>query len=457
MTDDLELTRRYEPMLVFSKDGDEGPKSESFFPLAAKDYVQECRLRRRKKGWEHPPSGKTLLEYLGKVLKSKKCYLAYAAGDLPEGDPGLRLLDQGFELARVGDTVMPRLLISRETADVLEESLSECGPEWRVERQPFGALLTPDMLGGGVDALASLFGLKEFRSRWEEAGWEPPDSEGIEWFDQLEDPSATAALEAILGVSSAPDVLGDGLDVLASLFDVDRTASQMEWVTLSGPTVRSDPILGKALEKYERCRDKEPVYHYHVWKDREKGWWALQYWFLYAFNDWETHGGHNNHEGDWEMVCVFLDAEKKPQWVASSVHILKPKRGKSKAKWGDLLKVEETHPVVYVGCGSHANYLERRPNEEKGPYKYWLGRTYYDYAAGNDVSIGPVESDADKHWGEPIWLDEEPWHAFEGNWGALLKSWLGLVLPGTGGPTGPVQKDKKWNHPDRWARIKCRT
>jgi len=153
------------------------------------------------------------------------------------------------------------------------------------------------------------------------------------------------------------------------------------------------------------------------------------------------------------MVCVFLDETEAPRWVASSVHILRPK----KARWTDLLKAEgaiwqETHPVIYVGCGSHANYLQRRPNGERGPYKYWLGCTYYDYAAGNDVSIGPARSGMDRHWGEPIWLDWEPRNTgFRGNWGALLKSWLGLMLPGTGGPTGPAQKDRKWNRPDTWA------
>jgi len=248
MTDTVELIKKYEPVLVFSRDRDDS--SERFFPLAAGDFVRECRLRRQgglfKEGeWLDPPSDGSLLRYLGEVEKSKECYLVYAA----DSDELLKLRDQGFELARVGDTVMPRLLTSREGADLLEQGLSESQPEWEMERQPLGAWLPPEELGGGEDALATLFGLQELRWRREEVDLESPDSEGIEWTGELEDPSVTAALEAVLAASPVPDQIGGGEDALASLFGVDTMAAQMEWVTLSRPPFDWDTILEKAMGK----------------------------------------------------------------------------------------------------------------------------------------------------------------------------------------------------------------
>ena len=432
MTDTLELVRKHEPVLLFSKDG-EG-NSENFFPLAASHYVHECGLRRRKQGWEHPP-GQTLLRHLGEVAESQRCYLAYAAGDVGDGDV-LMLMDQGLELSRLpgadprpgrgetptGSIVAPRLLVSRAEADDLEERLSAWGG---VQRQPLDTLLTPRLDPG------------ESRSARRQV------EEGMEWLDELEDPAAAAALKAGLGLSPAFDASRGVPDAPAAALAADM--AQMEWVTARGFATLPDSIVGRAREKVAPYQAQYlPVYHYHVCEDR--GYRVLQYWFLYAFNDWAAHGGHNDHEGDWEVVCVYLDGENDPQWVAASRHVLKPQ----KAQWETLRAVDgaiwqDTHPVIYVGCGSHASYLERKA------YRYWLLHSTYDHAEGNDVSIGPG---ADRPWGDPIRLDDKPWNArFAGNWGALLKRWLGLPLPGTTGPTGPAQKGKKWTNPARWAGL----
>ena len=40
---------------------------------------------------------------------------------------------------------------------------------------------------------------------------------------------------------------------------------------------------------------------------RDRGFIVLQYWFLYAMNDWRsTFAGVNDHEADWEQVTLFL-------------------------------------------------------------------------------------------------------------------------------------------------------
>jgi hypothetical protein len=42
-----------------------------------------------------------------------------------------------------------------------------------------------------------------------------------------------------------------------------------------------------------------------------RGYVVIQYWFFYAYNDWGTsHGGVNDHEGDWEAVFVFRQASQ---------------------------------------------------------------------------------------------------------------------------------------------------
>ena len=85
---------------------------------------------------------------------------------------------------------------------------------------------------------------------------------------------------------------------------------------------------------------------------------VLQYWLFYYHNPlllpptpvgvfWQSH------EGDWEVVNVVLDAEGEPVEAAYSQHCLGQRRS-----WDDVELVDGTHPVAYVGLGSHANFFE---------------------------------------------------------------------------------------------------
>jgi hypothetical protein len=85
---------------------------------------------------------------------------------------------------------------------------------------------------------------------------------------------------------------------------------------------------------------------------RRDGYIALQYWYLYFYND-----AANKHEGDWEMVTVLLkemgdDAEPVPAMVGYSGH----ESGARRAWQGISRKGER--PLVYVARGSHAAYLQ---------------------------------------------------------------------------------------------------
>jgi hypothetical protein len=84
---------------------------------------------------------------------------------------------------------------------------------------------------------------------------------------------------------------------------------------------------------------------------------VLQYWYFY-YHDvysyfyppadvlWQAH------EGDWEVVNVVLTADEQPVAVGYSQHCLGQRRA-----WADTPRVDDTHPLVYVAVGSHANYF----------------------------------------------------------------------------------------------------
>jgi hypothetical protein len=163
---------------------------------------------------------------------------------------------------------------------------------------------------------------------------------------------------------------------------------------------------------------------------------ALQYWFFYAFNDF-----NNLHEGDWEMIQLIFDARdaqealaEDPVEVGYSSH-----EGAERADWGDdkLELVSRTHPVVYPAAGSHAN---------KFTEALYVGSSA-EAGVGCDDTRGPhvelrpsvltIPSDADAA------RSEFPWIAFEGRWGELQKAFFN-------GPTGPNLK-RQWTEPIAWS------
>jgi hypothetical protein len=72
---------------------------------------------------------------------------------------------------------------------------------------------------------------------------------------------------------------------------------------------------------------------------------AIQYWFLYLYNDWA-----NRHEADWEHI-VLLFKEGVVQYALYAKH-----NGVKDYCWSRVERVQ-THPVVYVARGSHASYI----------------------------------------------------------------------------------------------------
>jgi hypothetical protein len=89
-----------------------------------------------------------------------------------------------------------------------------------------------------------------------------------------------------------------------------------------------------------------PSVYWHVKHYPATGETALQYWFLYLFNDFL-----DQHESDWEEITVHLDQKSNAVGIFYSTHAL----GHLKTAAHGLHPRER--PLVYVAYGSHANYF----------------------------------------------------------------------------------------------------
>lgn len=201
-------------------------------------------------------------------------------------------------------------------------------------------------------------------------------------------------------------------------------------------------VFERALENYGGIDKNPPTYYYRV--TEEGGYTIIQYWFFYAYNDFAiSHGGVNDHEGDWECVHVFVK-DGRPMWTTYSSHL---GHGKELGHpWApQSMELEGEHPVVYVGIGSHASY---HTPEAHAPDKA--------YVPGGVV----VGGSGGLHWAEPQTLDK-PWFTdFKGRWGAYQwaspgDQWVSQV---GGAPTGPkFDRDgsvrTKWGAPLKYAGL----
>jgi hypothetical protein len=152
------------------------------------------------------------------------------------------------------------------------------------------------------------------------------------------------------------------LSVRTMKFIFDHIIPQAPGVVMDMFSRATETIARKSFHIYMEILEKEPqpVYYGRAtrWQDVEgNNWKSLQYHFFYAFNDWRlAANGINHHEGDWEMVAVYLKNEE-PYSVLLSQH-----GSGAMELWQDVRKVKgqdgnaTTHPLIYTALGSHANY-----------------------------------------------------------------------------------------------------
>ena len=199
--------------------------------------------------------------------------------------------------------------------------------------------------------------------------------------------------------------------------------------------------------------EKKPAYYAHVVHNDEKNCIAIQYWFFYAMSSWGAYElGGNIHEGDWEMITVFLQSTNyRPVYVAYSQHIDIPfiHDDYDKLIWDELyykfdeaILEDNTHPVVYVARGSHANYYSA------GDFDQLIGLDRTS-KKGRRIGLGEwqrciINGDSYPDWG---WFFD-----YKGKWGTNK---FADLLDGSSGPDGPAAKENndKYYHPSNWAEI----
>jgi hypothetical protein len=176
----------------------------------------------------------------------------------------------------------------------------------------------------------------------------------------------------------------------------------------------------------------------------------LQYWFFY-YDDVYSYAYPPSdfiwqaHEGDWEDVNVVLSSDEQPLYVGYSQHCLGQRRA-----WSDTGRFGETHPIVHVALGSHANYFDpgTHPiNTKCVPSQaiailHGLGLPLpVDYTFAGGPVAGPPESGGTVMPIEQIGDDVPGWAQFPGFWGELqyfhAPAPIGTVAFGSS-PVGPA-------------------
>jgi hypothetical protein len=145
-------------------------------------------------------------------------------------------------------------------------------------------------------------------------------------------------------------------------FIFDNIIPELPGVVLDMISNATESVAWKSFLQYAEMPEEErqPVYYGRVVYELDENgnhWTILQYHFFYAFNDWRLGAnGINHHEGDWEMAAVYLK-NREPYALLLSQH------GSGAIElWKNVRCVKDengsrtTHPIIYAGLGSHANY-----------------------------------------------------------------------------------------------------
>lgn len=222
---------------------------------------------------------------------------------------------------------------------------------------------------------------------------------------------------------------------------------------------------------------------YHGRVVRTGGYTVLQYWLFSVFNDWRsTFAGVNDHEADWELVCVYLADPHHadgpvPRWVAASSH--DHAGDELRRRWDDpLLCLDGDHPVVYAGAGSHSmafvpdDYrvsitlpVLRRvldvvarawrilaPWSRRRPSAAAFALPFLDYLRGDGPAVGPGRAVG---WEVVVIDDTTPWvRDYQGLWGLDTLD----VFGGERAPAGPRYERggavrRSWADPLGWAGL----
>ena len=189
---------------------------------------------------------------------------------------------------------------------------------------------------------------------------------------------------------------------------------------------------GNYRAMYVKLRQK-PGYKNRMYgraKEDSKGLLWLQYWFYYFYNDYNLAGGIGLHEGDWEMVQLRMDSDRKrPDLAVYAQHV-----HAEQASWEEVEKLPGSPDtaVVYVARGSHASYFKAGAHETEA---------WFDIADG--------KRKAPKLELEIIGDDPPGWILWPGRWGDTRARVPKIDQPSPRGPAAHTQWDRPETLRDR--------
>lgn len=343
---DLELLEKYEPVLRFAK-------SERFFPMAVDPYLEKCLI------FPSGPQGaleslshfnEPLITRIG-TLKSEQHYLRFVNKPLNDADAwvwwgvvsAISIAGAWFVTGMAGvETAITFSLIAALIIFMLAS--------------PIRLRIIPALL-------ASLFFIVlEVAPIWFFLHPSQYISVQVEYLILL--PIYLAGLFY--------------LSVRTMKFILERVIPESPGVIMDMLSQATEKIARESYFQYAEIlkKEPEPLYYGRVLyetDEQKNNWTILQYHFFYAFNDWRlAANGMNHHEGDWELVAVYLQNDL-PYAVLFSQH-----GAGNIEKWETVIKAVDkqgnatTHPIVYVALGSHANYS--KPEVIRSPSMYKPGR-----------------------------------------------------------------------------------
>ena len=325
MMQDSELLKKYEPVLRFSK-------SERFFPMAVEPYLERCYLLP-----SGPQGAVEELLHLNEPVSSR-------IGKLHSGEYFLRFVNEP-------------LIDSDVWIWWGALSVITAGAGWFLK----------GWLGVEIVAILSLIAAfiifmqaSPIRLRIIPAAFATLIFIALEvtpiWFFLTPHSFISIQVEYLILLPLYLIVLFY-LFVRTMKFIFDHIVSELPGLALDMISNSTETVARKSYFQYSEMTEDErqPVYYGRV--VRESNWTILQYHFFYAFNDWRlAANGINHHEGDWEMAAVYLK-DDEPYALLTSQH-----GSGAMELWKDVCLVkdkngnETTHPLIYAGLGSHANY-----------------------------------------------------------------------------------------------------
>lgn len=194
---------------------------------------------------------------------------------------------------------------------------------------------------------------------------------------------------------------GPLLQTYPTLFSLPVAAGSF-YLDVSGAEPNSRASRYPGIEQRLRAARPRATVYFHVVRQPARGRVAIEYWFLYLYNDF-----YDRHEADWEGVTIFLQGTS-PLGVSYSAH-----QGRRWSPWASQSVQNGTHPIVYVAHGSHANYSKR------GKYDIRVCWTLHsrrhcaiapkaDVASGTGPTLAPSGFDLQQLGGAP----------YTGDWGS---------------------------------------